>query len=66
MMTIINNFFNFIPYYIFWGTIFFNIYILFIFIRCVNKREKISDSLSNMEKISFLLTISYFFAYIFI
>ena len=54
----------FMPKFIFLGSIFYFVYVAYIFIKCIRKQEKISVSLTEKEKQYFYLTITYIFNYI--
>lgn len=67
MIELIIKFFGvFIPKYVFFGSIFYFIYILYIFLRCMKKQEKLSESLTEREKQYFYLAITYIFTFIII
>jgi hypothetical protein len=65
MIDLIIKFFGiFIPKFLLCGSIFYFIYILYIYFKCIRKEEKISDSLTEKEKLYFYLTITYIFTFI--
>jgi hypothetical protein len=65
MIELINNFFTeFVSKYLFCGSIFYIIYTIYIFLKCVRKQEKLSESLTQMEKQYFFLAITYLFTYL--
>jgi len=55
---------TFLPVFLFSASILFTLYILYIFVRCIRKTEKLSESLTEREKQYFYLTITYIFTYI--
>jgi hypothetical protein len=56
----------FLPVFLFSASILFTLYILYIFVRCIRKTEKLSEAITQREKQYFYLTISYIFTYILI
>ena len=50
--------------FLFLGSLFFIIYISYVFFRCMRKEEKLSESLTKKEKEYFYLAITYIFTYI--
>lgn len=65
MIELIIKFFGiFIPKFIFLGSIFYFVYTTYIFLKCIRKQEKLSESLTEKEKQYFYLTITYIFTYI--
>jgi hypothetical protein len=55
---------KFLPLFLFLGSIIFIVYISYVFLRCMRKQEKLSESLSKREKQYFYLAITYIFTYI--
>jgi hypothetical protein len=55
---------NFLPIFLFCGSLIFSIYVLYIFIRCIIKIEKLSESLTEKEKQYFYLAITYLLTFI--
>jgi len=65
MIGLIIKFFGiFLPKFIFLASIFYFVYTAYIFIKCIRKQEKLSESLTEREKQYFYLTITYIFTYI--
>jgi hypothetical protein len=65
MIDLIIKFFGmFIPKFIFCGSIFYFIYVAYIFFRCMKKQEKLSESLTEKEKQYFYIAITYIFTFI--
>jgi hypothetical protein len=65
MIELIIKFFGiFMPKFIFLGSIFYFIYITYIFLKCIRRQEKLSESLTKGEKQYFYLIITYIFTYI--
>lgn len=56
----------FIPNFLLSASIIYFIYTMYIFIRCIRKQEKLSESLTTREKQYFYLAIAYLFTYILI
>lgn len=54
----------FIPKFLLCGSIFYFIYIIYIFFRCMKKQEKLSESLTEKEKQYFYIAITYIFTFI--
>jgi hypothetical protein len=63
---ILIKFFNFLPLYLLMCSIFYNIYIIYVFIKCIRKQEKLSENLTKKDSFYFFLSISYIFTYIFL
>jgi hypothetical protein len=53
-----------LPLFLFLGSLFFIIFISYVFLRCMRKQEKLSESLTKTEKQYFYLAITYIFTYI--
>ena len=65
MIDLIIKFFGiFIPKFLLCGSIFYFIYIIYIFFRCMKKQEKLSESLTEKEKQYFYIAITYIFTFI--
>ena len=65
MIDLIIKFFGvFIPKFIFLGSIFYFVYVVYIFFRCMKKQEKLSESLTEKEKQYFYIAITYIFTFI--
>jgi hypothetical protein len=65
MIELIIKFFGiFMPKFIFLGSIFYFIYTTYIFLKCIRRQEKLSESLTKREKQYFYLIITYIFTYI--
>jgi hypothetical protein len=63
----INTFLGtFIPKFLLSGSIIYFMYIVYIFLRCMRKQEKLSESLTVKEKQYFYIAITYIFTYILI
>jgi hypothetical protein len=56
----------FIPNFLFWASLFFNIKIFYTFLKCIRKGENLSENLTKKDNFYFLLSISYIFTYIFL
>lgn len=54
----------FMPKFLLSASITYFLYILYIFIKCIRKQEKISENLTQKDKTYFYLTITYIFTYI--
>lgn len=50
---------TFIPMFLLSGALFFLLYVLYIFVRCIRKTEKLSEALTKQEKQFFYLSITY-------
>jgi hypothetical protein len=57
---------SFLPVFLFCGSLLFSFYVLYIFIRCIIKIEKLSESLTEKEKQYFYLAITYLLTFIII
>lgn len=55
---------NFLPLFLFCGSFIYLIYIIYIFLRCMRKQEKLSESLTVKEKQYFYLAITYTITFI--
>jgi hypothetical protein len=66
MIDLITKFFNFLPLYLLMCSIFYHIYIFYIFVKCIRKQEKLSENLTKKDSFYFFLSISYIFTYIFL
>jgi hypothetical protein len=67
MINLITTFFTiFLSKFLLWGSIVYFIYVLYIFFRCMNRREKLSESLTLREKQYFYFAITYLLTYIFL
>ncbi len=67
MIELLIKFFGtFIPKFMFCGSVFYFIYIMYIFFRCMRRQEKLSESLTQREKQYFYLAITYIFTFIII
>jgi hypothetical protein len=65
MIDLLITFFKlFIPRFLFWSSIFFNMYIIYTFIKCIRKEEKLSDNLNKKDSFYFFLAITYLFTYL--
>jgi hypothetical protein len=65
MIELLIKFFSlFLPKFLLCGSIIYFLYILYIFIKCIRKQEKISENLTKKDKIYFYLTITYIFTFI--
>jgi hypothetical protein len=56
----------FIPMFLFWASLFFIVYVLYTFLKCIRKREKLSESITKKDNFYFFLSISYIFTFIFL
>lgn len=67
MIELIKLFFTvFLSKFLLCGSIFYVVYTIYIFLRCMRKQEKLSESLTEREKQYFFLAITYLFTYILI
>jgi hypothetical protein len=57
---------TFIPKFLFSTSIIYNIFIIYTFLKCIRKQEKLSENLTKKDSLYFFLSISYIFTYIFI
>lgn len=64
MTELIINFFNFIPKFLFSGSIIYLVYIIYIFFRCIKKQEKLSEYLTQREKQYFYIALTYILTYL--
>jgi len=65
MIELLIRFFSlFLPKFLLCASITYFLYILYIFIKCIRKQEKISENLTKKDKIYFYLTITYIFTFI--
>lgn len=55
---------KFLPLFLFLGSTIFVIFVSYVFLRCMRRQEKLSESLSKTEKQYFYLAITYIFTYI--
>jgi hypothetical protein len=56
----------FIPKFLFSASILFIIRIIYTFLKCIRKQEKLSDNLTKKDNLYFFLSITYIFTYILI
>jgi hypothetical protein len=56
----------FIPMFLFWTSLFFIVYVLYTFLKCIRKGEKLSENVTKKDNFYFFLSISYIFTFIFI
>jgi hypothetical protein len=61
---IVNFLGSFLPVFLFCSSLIFTFYVLYIFIRCIIKTEKLSESLTEKEKQYFYLAITYLLTFI--
>jgi hypothetical protein len=54
----------FIPTFLFWTSLFFIVYVLYTFLKCIRKGEKLSENITKKDNFYFFLSISYIFTYI--
>jgi hypothetical protein len=54
----------FIPMFLFWASLFFNVHIIYTFLKCIRKGEKLSENLTKKDNFYFFLSITYIFTYI--
>jgi len=67
MIDLIYTFFTiFLSKFLLCGSIIYFIFVCYIFLRCIKKQEKLSQSLSLRETQYFYLAITYIFTYILI
>lgn len=57
---------TFIPMFLFWASMFFNVYVTYTFLKCIRKQEKLSENLTKKDNFYFFLSITYIFTYIFL
>ena len=53
-----------IPHFFLSASIVYFVYTMYIFIRCIRKQEKVSESLTQREKQYFYLAITYILTYL--
>jgi hypothetical protein len=56
----------FIPMFLFWASLFFIVYVFYTFLKCIRKREKLSENITKRDNFYFFLSISFIFTYIFL
>jgi hypothetical protein len=56
----------FIPMFLFWTSLFFIVFVLYTFLKCIRKREKLSENITKKDNFYFFLSISYIFTHIFL
>ena len=56
----------FIPKFLFCASLLFNAHIVYVFLKCIRKQEKLSENLTKKDNLYFFLSITYIFTYIFL